>query len=128
MENASKALIIAGAILIAIVLIGLGVMVIRNANAPLEQAQDVTKSQAVEMFNSKFTGYAGSQSAASIKALITAIQSNNGVSNHDVTLNTASTAGTSLEAIQASVSNQRTYTVTFTYNATGYISSVTINR
>jgi hypothetical protein len=79
MENASKALIIAGAILIAILLIGLGVTVMRNAAAPIDQAADVSKGQTIEMFNSKFTSYAGMQSASAVKALITAIQSSNGV-------------------------------------------------
>lgn len=144
MENASKALIIAGAILIAILLIGLGVMVMRGANAPIEQAQDTAASQAIEIFNSKFTGYAGVQSAATAKALVTSIISSNAVNSElqIKPLNCVVTGATltQLNSIQSNLNNQKKYMVTFTYataanalvanNHTqeGYIYKVTIKE
>ena len=55
MENASKALIIAGAILLSILLISLGIMIFNTAqdttkNSGMNQAQ-------VASFNNKFTKY-----------------------------------------------------------------------
>ena len=38
MENASKALIIAGAILIAILLISVGILVMNSVNKPIDEA------------------------------------------------------------------------------------------
>ena len=69
MENASKALIIAGAILLSILLISLGIMI-------FNQAQDATKnsgmSQAqVSTFNNKFSKYEGKKiSGSEVRGLI----------------------------------------------------------
>ena len=59
MENASKALIIAGAILIAILLISVGIMVMNSMNKPLDQASQEADAQAVQIFNAKFSPYMG---------------------------------------------------------------------
>ena len=55
MENASKALIIAGAILISILLISLGIVIYNSAKdaASTDQMDDFQ----VSAFNSKFTQY-----------------------------------------------------------------------
>lgn len=76
MENASKALIIAGAILLAILIISLGIMI-------LNQAQDTINgsgmSQAdVQAFNSKFTKYEGKQRGSVVRSLIQEVIANNG--------------------------------------------------
>lgn len=96
----------------------------RGASAPLEQAQDVSEAQAIEIFNSKFIGYAGIQSASTIKLLITTIQANNGAnprtqifSTSDSNVNGQNT--NDLAYIQASVNNQKKYKVKFSY-ATGW--------
>ena len=76
MENASKALIIAGAILISIVLITLGVVIIG-------QGQDVVNSsniddQAVSTWNQKFTQYAGERvSGSNVNQLINQVLASN---------------------------------------------------
>ena len=74
-ENASKALIIAGAILLAILLISLGIMV-------FTQAQDaVTNSGMSEAeitaFNNKFLKYEGNQKGTMVKALIQEVLASN---------------------------------------------------
>ena len=68
MENASKALIIAGAILLSILLISLGIMI-------FNQAQDATKnsgmSQAqVSTFNNKFSKIEYHQSTKKVKHML----------------------------------------------------------
>ena len=135
MENASKALIIAGAILISILLIGIGIMVMNSINAPLDQAADEATAQAIRMFNDKFSSYSGQQTAASVKSLMTAIQASNGANslNRISASNGAFTnnIGNSILAansnngglgdygqisqIQSNVYNQKQYRVTFTY-------------
>ncbi len=76
MENASKALIIAGAILISILLIGLGVYVYTIA-AGTTQNVDLS-SQAAQAQNNQFSAYFGNKvSASQVKNLMNAIRSNN---------------------------------------------------
>lgn len=67
MENATKALIIAAAILIAIVLISIGVYVLRQGQEAMNSA-NLTEAQILE-FNGKFTSYAGTQRGSAVNAL-----------------------------------------------------------
>lgn len=81
MENASKALIIAGAILLAILIISLGIYI-------FNQASQITKSNnlsEVEVlnFNEKFTSFEGSNVRGSeVNSLLTRVVQNN-VANQD---------------------------------------------
>lgn len=81
MENASKALIIAGAILLAILLISLGIMI-------FTQAQDTVNnngmSQAeLQAFNNKFIKYEGlNKTAGEVKSLINEALTSNADTNN----------------------------------------------
>lgn len=146
MENASKALIIAGAILISIVLITLGVVI-------LGQGQEVVNSSniddaAIQSFNQKFTQYEGTNVTGSrVNALINAVTANNTVALRDGEENklitivdstggdlgtiTATTAvGTITGTAKTSKKAQtgKTYTVTTDKNANGYINKITISK
>ena len=57
MENASKALIIAGAILLSILIISLGIMVYNNAKNTVGSAS--LDKQEIQTFNSDFEKYVG---------------------------------------------------------------------
>lgn len=59
MENASKALIIAGAILISILLISVGIIIMNAINDPVSRGADAAASQAAQIFNSQFSGFIG---------------------------------------------------------------------
>lgn len=75
MENATKALLIAAAILIAIIIISLGIMVIRQGS---ETVNNVNLSDTQrEAFNSKWQVYNGQQSGTKVKALIKEALNNN---------------------------------------------------
>ena len=84
MENASKALIIAGAILLSILLISLGIMI-------FTQAQDVvtgsgmTEAQ-ISAFNDKFVKYEGKRKGTMVKSLIQDVLATNSSSgdNDDI--------------------------------------------
>lgn len=76
MENASKALIIAGAILISIVLVSVGVIVVNSLN-PDSAVEELTK-QEVDSFNSKFNNSIGDNKLGSVaKNLISTVMTNN---------------------------------------------------
>ena len=76
MENASKALIIAGAILLAIVIISLGLIVINN----VRETTDTTNltEQEIQSFNAKFIPYEGNNvSGSRVNTLIQQVISTN---------------------------------------------------
>lgn len=75
MENASKALIIAGAILLSILLISLGIMIFNQAQ---DSVQNSGMSKAnVQAFNNTFLKYEGTKSGTDIKSLIQEVSANN---------------------------------------------------
>ncbi|MBR3249652.1 MAG: hypothetical protein IKF83_03015 [Clostridia bacterium] len=71
MENATKALLIAAAILIAIVLVSIGVFVLRQGQDAIGSV-NMSESE-ILAFNSKFDTYAGTQRGSSIKAMASRI-------------------------------------------------------
>ena len=79
MENASKALIIAGAILLSIIIISLGIVVITNARNSMKGA-DLSDTE-IQTFNSKFTPFTGTGgkiiSAAELNSLLETIMTSN---------------------------------------------------
>ena len=68
MENASKALIIAGAILLAILLISLGIMIFTQAQ-DVVSGSGMTEAQ-ISAFNDKFLKYEGKRKGTMVKSLI----------------------------------------------------------
>ena len=58
MDNASKALIMAGAILIAVAIVGIGIYIFTSANSLTNSAVGQIDTIAVQMFNNTFTQYA----------------------------------------------------------------------
>ena len=76
MENASKALIIAGAILLAILIISLGIMIYQQASGVVNN-NSMTEVD-VSTFNSKFEQYLGANvRGAQVNALINTVNTNN---------------------------------------------------
>ena len=76
MENASKALIIAGAILISILIIGLGVAVYQAASGTVKRAN--LNSQEALAQNEQFENFFGNQrTAQDVKQLCSIVRSNN---------------------------------------------------
>lgn len=119
MENASKALIIAGAILISILIIALGVFIYNNAANTVKSA-DMTEYE-MQSFNDKFQKYEGTQTGSSVKALIDTINANNSnSSNPQVKIDTSGTVKSKSDVVTG-----KTYTVT-TSPATGYITTIKI--
>lgn len=70
MENASKALIIAGAILLSILIIAIGMFIYTNAQSTITDSMTSMSKQEQNAFNSQFTGYDGAQTGSQIKSLI----------------------------------------------------------
>ena len=120
MENASKALLIAGAILIVIVLISIGMLIVNSTNDGVDVATDIATSQAAQSFNSQFTKYAGTKvKGSTVKSLYETVVAANA---------TATTSGghTVNMSATSSVKNSATYSVTVTdTDSDGYVDSIT---
>ena len=100
MDNASKALIMAGAILIAVMLISLGVLLYNRAADVANDATDTIGNIGAQVFNEQFTQFCGpTVSASTVKTLINKVNSTTG-SNHPVTLRTGSKYISNLRSVE----------------------------
>lgn len=133
MENASKALIIAGAILLSILLISLGIMIFNTA-------QDTTKNSGmtqaqVAAFNNKFSKYEGKIKGSEVRSLIQEVVASNGDDNNKnasrkITINKDNKAIVSdTSADSSGILTTQSYTVKITeYNGDGTIKTITIEE
>ena len=127
MENASKALIIAGAILLSILIISLGIMVYNNAKGTVNDAN--LDAESAQAFNAKWTPYKGTQSGARLNNLIETVRTHNATNSRKVKI-----AFKDLDAtdVQATIDGLGTYansasaTVSLAYSG-GYVSTITIS-
>ena len=110
MENASKALIIAGAILLSILIIGLGVYIFGVARGALGNVN--LDPQKVSAYNSDFDQYQGTQSGTNARALYQSIQSHNRVNQDDTSLQIACEVKTSAVNLQSAQQNEATTSAT----------------
>lgn len=129
MENASKALLIAGAILVAILLIGIGMAVFGNIGGITDGASQQTDSMEIKMFNDKFEHYAGPNvSGTNVKELIREIKASNIKFANDESRIIAIDGITADTNGNYSIGANYRYSVTFDYEASGFINKVTINK
>jgi hypothetical protein len=85
MENASKALIIAGAILISILLISIGILLVNAGQDVANSGAISMSSQSIQAFNSQFTEYEGSnKSAREVSQLLDTVISSNASHSNQV--------------------------------------------
>lgn len=83
MENATKALLIAAAILIAIVLISLGVYVLGQGTTMVKDNSDMSDVE-ISTYNSKFEAYFGKNiSGSKVKQLVNTVNQHNRVNKED---------------------------------------------
>ena len=127
MENASKALIIAGAILLSILIISLGIMVYNNAKNAANGG-NIDKTQ-IQAFNSEWEGYVGkNRTANEIRSLYQAVIASNAAetkagTNRFIGITKAETAGITYTPANKptsvpTIANNATYTVVVGYDAT----------
>lgn len=142
MENASKALLIAGAILIVILLIAVGMLVYNGARGSIDKAIGQMSSTEKDIHNKQFEPYLNDKvSGSNLKTLYSKVISNNGEeANVKVKISTVNTAGipvtdskTDVETnISKSLSNIKTkasdtYKVTAKYD-NGVIKEIAVKK
>ena len=150
MENASKALIIAGAILVSILIIGLGMTLYNNAAGTLERAN--IDETAVRQYNAGFTEYEGQTNVkgANIKALYRDVMTHNrsvgddtsllivienvnddleASDNFQITTETTAAVNANAQNCLAQIQNGKTYAVSCQYDdTTGYVTKIGVRK
>ena len=124
MENASKALIIAGAILLAILLISLGIMIFNQAQGTVNNS-GMSEAE-ITSFNNKFLKYEGKQKGSVVKSLINEAAAINNDGGRKVTVKVKGTVKVSGDTTTTSgVDNSATYNVTLVYGTgNGVVTSI----
>ena len=85
MENASKALIIAGAILLVIAIIAIAVGIVSKTRGTMNIAENQIDTMAVQMHNKQFEHYEGIVTGRDVKECIaTALANNNSTKNREM--------------------------------------------
>lgn len=136
MENASKALIIAGAILLSIAIIGVGMYVFQNVQETIQDGADISADQ-IRTYNQEFTMYDGRQSGSQVRSLLDVISTHNRTQGQDdpsrvinvvegqatdptpapTAEDASTTANSAINTLKGTILSGRTYTVTFGYDA-----------
>lgn len=113
MENATKALLIAAAILVAIIIIALGLAVVRQGQEAVGNA-DLSEAE-IEAFNSKFKPYEGSNvSTAQVNALLSTVLTHNQKETRQVIVYGAETGSSNvLQSTGATSIAQKTGSTTY---------------
>lgn len=127
MENASKALLIAGSVLIVILLIGVGMLIYSRATGVIDTAATSMNAQEIQAFNSQFTPYEGNQKGSSIRSLISKVIASNASydDSRKVSINGSSDADT-LSNYSKEINTAKSYTVSFTGFNNGMITGIAI--
>lgn len=128
MENATKALMIAAAVLVAILVISLGIGIFNNAS---EQANSGNLDEyEVKAFNDKFLKYAGDGIKGSeVNALINTVFNHNLAQDEDaykVSISGEVTVGINDTTAPSKVATGDTYSVEITMGADGLVESIEI--
>jgi len=129
MDNASKALIIAGAVLIAVMLVSLGVLIYNQANQIVQEQSVQMQGLSVSGFNNLFSVYYGTnKNSATVKSLVEQASSTNRTSeDHEVTVTGDGVTNTNLKNITFTPIKNKTYKIEASeYDANGFVTKITV--
>lgn len=121
MDNASKALIMAGAILISVAIVGIGIYIFSAANSMTNDAVNSMESTQVSMFNNQFYRYGnGGDTILGSRA--------KELYNHAVSVKIDVYSGNSKLTSNSSLDDRKKYKITYeTDGGSGYITKVTLD-
>lgn len=140
MENASKALIIAGAILLSIAIIGIGMYIYTTAQQTIQSAN--MSQQEITAYNSTFVKYEGTQSGSNVKALLQTVGSHNSANKDDNSKQVKvfdkgtprkkdsdkGSQAAELSTMSGNIKAGYKYKVTFGYSSYGLINTILITQ
>ncbi len=126
MENASKALIIAGAILLAILLISLGIFIFSQAQDTVNNS-GMTQTE-ITSFNSKFLKYEGVRKGSVVKSMINEVIASNSDDNNasrKVTVNGVDPVANNSASAPSKFDSTKSYTIALEYTG-GVVSNINV--
>lgn len=153
MENASKALIIAGAILLSILIIAIGMFIYNSAQSTINESITSFSTQEIDAFNNNFESYRGQATGSNVSSMLSRLIANAKTYADEPTKIPAvkfdqvvageakeqdvkpGVAGDekgqqayieSLTAIKNKIENKHMYTVTMSYQANGLIDYIAV--
>lgn len=149
MENSSKALIIAGTIIIGVLIIAVAIFVYNSAAVSIKDSMIPISTSEIEAFNAEYTMYDGEQTGTNIKALLRKIISKVDLNKDETTqipgvyfenfkdgkkINSGlpkngdcSAYLEKLQAIQSSVDTKHKYWIEVNYQKNGLIDYINIS-
>ena len=132
MENATKAQLIAAAILIAIVVITLGVFVLGKGSTLVKENSDMSEVE-VTTYNSKFEGYCGKNiRGAQVRQLINAVNQHNRTNADDesrqITIEGTGANTDNTKNDPNEIKTGYSYTVTPSYGQGGLVNKIKIEQ
>lgn len=134
MENATKALLIAAAVLIAILIISLGIVVYNKASEAVTGAGDMKEYQ-IQQFNEKFTKYAGDNvSGSDVNAMLQTVLNHNNAQPDTSTCVSVSGAATvtssnAITTLPAKVNAGSRYSITVNISPnTKLVNAITVTQ
>ena len=136
MENATKALLIAAAVLVAIVLIALGIKLLSASKGSIDIAVDASSEMEVSMINSQFESYEGQHmSVSQVKKLARKVLTYNTKNTSNVIYINSISTTTEINAWISELNNnpEKRYTVSISdYYATssgvGLIKTISVTQ
>ena len=131
MDNASKALIIAGAVLIAVMLVSVGVLIYNQSRSVIDVAGDKIGGMSASMFNNEYSQYVGDkQSKAAVNSLIDAVNGlNRSSSDYSIELSGATADDSSIPTYKHMTDKNATYKVEDTaWDSAGFITTISITK
>ena len=131
MENASKALIIAGSVLIAILIISLGLFIFKSTEGTTDQTKKLGETLEVQQFNSQFLKYCGDYVKGSqVRTLCEVIIAHNANSSTKVGINSEeNTTATAISQYRNGISTNKSYKVDPTIDEkTGLIKYISVSE
>ena len=124
MDNASKALIMAGAILIAVAIVGIGIYIFSSANSMTGDAVNQIDALTVTSINSQLQLYEGTIRGRELRQAISTARS----INKQNTLPDGGAIKVNGQAlgddITSGIVDNQSYTVSFKYSDAGYINDI----
>lgn len=130
MDNASKALIMAGGILMAVMIIGIAIYILASARGFASASNDQAELSAIESFNRYYLSF--DSTIQGIDALNLYNKANDDTKRvnhtHEVTTNVDSAIISELESPDAYDKLKEKYRYSYTYDSDGYVNSITITK
>ena len=133
MENATKALLIAGSVLVVLLLIAVGLRIFNSTQGTVKSSETTMDATAIATFNTQFTGYGTNNITKSdaLTLLNKIISNNSSNSKHQVGYSVAHTNSDAISNSSSTVSQliiklqqKQRYNIELSYDANGYINFI----